>query len=98
MDYTEVENQLNTIINYFELTKNRNHPFKGRNHMSNYVVKIGQFKNGIWFELSYGRWLDNLLYGITFKGNAYAEKLSQCAYSFKYIKHVLNEVSKISNS
>lgn len=96
MDYKEIESELLSIANKFQQANKRftKHPFKGKNFMTDKVIAIRQFKNGIWFELSYGTWINrSYLFGITFSdtnGNTLPESI--CCSELKGIEEVLTKM------
>ena len=67
-DYRTIESELRTVADEFSKTITKNSPFKGTNFMTSDVVTRRKGKNGIYFELSYGRGIVNdWIFGVTFR-------------------------------
>jgi len=68
--YSTAKNKLVQIADHFSYTKGWS-PFKGKNFITPYIVCVGRFSNGVWFELSFGENITRTdwLYGVTLKGS-----------------------------
>jgi len=95
MYYKELESKLYEVGKKFDFGGNKGvSPFKGRNFLTPDVVMIGRYKNGVWFELSYGTGFEgDWLFGVTFMraGVKMLEESTAC-HSIEEVEEVLTKV------
>ncbi len=73
-------------------------PFRGNNFMTSDIICRRKLKNGIWFELSYGKGFSTpYILGVTLidsKGKS-LEDLQDCCYEFSEVETILDKANKL---
>lgn len=95
VNYKSIERDLLLIAGKFlTISNSERSPFKGHNFMTENIVITKKLENGIWFELSYGRFVNDWIFGITLTDNKGTdfEDVQGCCYEFKEVEEILRKV------